>query len=283
MVDLKEKTIVITGGNGAIGSIAVNVFLTLGANVVSISRSGKIPALNQSVKKLNSNIVCIKADVTDVQQVRSGIKSIIKQYKNIDILINAAGIQSPFGYFWENDINLWKNNLQCNLFGTYLMIKECLPYFDPNTCSKILNLSGGGSTTARPRFSAYSASKAAVVRLTETISLELKESGYNITVNAIAPGSVYSRMTEEVLENKVLVGDKEYKDAEQTKKTGGTPESILSEFLIFLASQESNYLNGRLISALWDDWNNFPKTFVALNPSSLFTLRRIDNKNYFEK
>jgi len=121
------------------------------------------------------------------------------------------------------------------------------------------------------------------VRLTETVARELQTKGYAITVNAVAPGAVCTSMTEEILMNRDLVGEKEFLEAVETVRTGGTPKELLIEFFIFLASSESDGISGKLISALWDDWRHFPNQYVELSESSLYNLRRIDNRRFYER
>jgi NAD(P)-dependent dehydrogenase (short-subunit alcohol dehydrogenase family) len=138
---------------------------------------------------------------------------------------------------------------------------------------KIINMSGGGAAYPRPRFSAYSASKAAVVRLTETLSEEVKE--FNIQVNAIAPGAVNTRMLEQVLVAGQDAGEKALTEAKRQKEAGGVPLDVPATLAVFLASDDSNGMTGRLISAVWDDWQGMAKRIPDILSSDMYTLRRI--------
>jgi NAD(P)-dependent dehydrogenase (short-subunit alcohol dehydrogenase family) len=137
---------------------------------------------------------------------------------------------------------------------------------------KIINLSGGGAAAPRPYFSAYAASKAAVVRLTETLAEELKDE--NIQVNAIAPGAVATRMTDEILAVGDAAGPRAVSQALATKRDGSTPDNA-ADLAVFLASEASGYLTGRLISAVWDDWRSFPMRLDQIMATDLYTLRRV--------
>jgi NAD(P)-dependent dehydrogenase (short-subunit alcohol dehydrogenase family) len=138
---------------------------------------------------------------------------------------------------------------------------------------KIINLSGGGAAGPRPRFSAYAASKAALVRVTETLAVELKP--YNIQVNAVAPGAVNTQMLDEVL----AAGEKagaEYHQAQERARNGGTPVELVCELVKFLASSASGNLTGKLISAPHDPWREWEDRAEELNDTPMFTIRRLD-------
>ena len=142
---------------------------------------------------------------------------------------------------------------------------------------KIINFSGGGATSARPHFSAYGASKTAVVRLTETIAEENKP--FNIQINAIAPGAVNTRMTGEVISAGKEAGEKGLAEAVKQLETGGTPLEKPANLAVFLASGESDGITGRLISAVWDDWQVIAKQTAQSKSGDLYTLRRITPNN----
>jgi NAD(P)-dependent dehydrogenase (short-subunit alcohol dehydrogenase family) len=142
---------------------------------------------------------------------------------------------------------------------------------------KILNFSGGGAVSPRPRFSAYGTSKAGVVRLTETLASELK--GYNIGVHAVAPGAVNTRMLELVLAAGEAAGKEEIAKARKQKREGGVPPPKVAELAVFLASEKSDGLSGRLISLPWDNWQDIPQHVPDIMASDVFAMRRIIPKD----
>jgi NAD(P)-dependent dehydrogenase (short-subunit alcohol dehydrogenase family) len=192
----------------------------------------------------------------------------------IDILVNAAGVQGPIGPLWENDFSGWLEIVRTHLLGTFLFCRAVLPSMIARRRGKIVNFSGGGAATPRPRFTAYASTKAAVVRLTETLAEEVK--AHNIQVNAIAPGAVYTRLTEAVITAGDAAGPEGLAEALHTRDTGGTPPERAAELVAFLASPESGGLTGRLISALWDDWPAMVKQFPELAAVGGYALRRLD-------
>jgi len=143
-------------------------------------------------------VAAIAADVSDPNAVAQLLSDVISQIPNLSGLVNAAGILGPTGDLDEVDLDEWIATIKVNLIGTMLLCRAILPHFRTRGYGQIVNFSGGGATSPRPRFSAYAASKAAVVRLTENLAHELE--GTRIFVNAIAPGAVNTRMLEEVLE-----------------------------------------------------------------------------------
>lgn len=275
---LKNKVALITGGSGGIGKIVSKTFLKEGAKLIIASNNNE--ELKTSLKELKmfGEIKAIKTDITDIEEVENLIKQIKNIYGKIDILINMVGTQLPIGPLVELNTDELIKNIETNFTGVIFCCKEVLPIMIQNKSGKIINFSGGGSLSPRPNFSIYGAAKTAVIRFSETIAEEVKNLG--IDVNIIAPGALNTRMVTDVLEAGEKAGKDELKKAKEIKNQGGTSPEIVAELLVFLSSETSNGITGKLISAPWDDWKNFNK---KVSNSSLYTLRRIDNKNFFEK
>jgi len=139
---------------------------------------------------------------------------------------------------------------------------------------KIINLSGGGATTPLPRISAYAASKAAIVRLTETLAEELRE--FTIAVNAVAPGALNTRLLDEVLAaGSDVVGKEFYEKSLKQRDSGGAPLEKAARLCVYLASEVSDGITGKLISAPWDPWESLHEYREQLAKSDVYTLRRI--------
>jgi len=135
---------------------------------------------------------------------------------------------------------------------------------------KILLVVGGGSGHPRPNFSAYAASKAAVVRFAESLAVEVSD--HNVQVNCMSPGGAYTHMTDEILHaGEERAGSREIEDAEQVRITGGIAPEKQIQLALFLASERSNHVSGKLIHVN-DDWKRFEQ--VNMRPE-LFTLRRV--------
>jgi NAD(P)-dependent dehydrogenase (short-subunit alcohol dehydrogenase family) len=125
-----------------------------------------------------------------------------------------------------------------------------------------------------PYLSAYAASKAAIVRFAETLSEEVKDFG--IEVNTIAPGALNTRLLDEIIAaGPTKVGENFYAQSLKQQSSGGTPLNVGASLCVFLASEKSDGITGKLISAVWDPWNDLPAYLEELKNSDIYTLRRI--------
>lgn len=272
---LKNKVALITGGSGYIGKAISRAFLREAAKVMLIARSvDELLAAKNELSDGFKSVEIYKADVTDSTDVKNLVKKTLKIFGKIDILVNAAGIYGPIGSSLDVDFDKWKQTFEINVFGTFNLMQRVLPIMIKKGRGKIINFSGGGDGPF-PRFSAYNSSKAAVVRLTETMAAEVKD--YHIDINAIAPGPVNSRFLQQALEaGEEAVGKKRYQALLKQKNEGGVPPEKAAELCVFLASSASDGLTGKFLSAVWDDWKNWDKNKIAqIMKSDKYTLRRV--------
>jgi len=216
----------------------------------------------------------LKTDVSSPKQVKNLINFTIKKFKKIDILVNNAGIYGPKGFIEKVNWKSWIKTIQVNLFGSILLCREVLPYFKKRNKGKIIQLSGGGAAAPLPRITGYAVSKVGIVRFIESLSEELK--GYNIDVNSVAPGTINTDMLNEVLAaGPKKIGKNAYEKALNQRKLGGSSFEDVCNLIIFLGSNYSDGISGKLISAIWDDWKSWPSKKSILKNNDLFTLRRI--------
>ena len=193
---------------------------------------------------------------------------------SIQILVNNAGVYGPKGPSESVDWAEWKRALEINLYGVMLPTRAIVPHLKSQGRGKIINLSGGGATQPLPNISAYAASKAAVVRLTETFAEELRAD--HIDVNAVAPGALNTRLLQEVLAaGPAVVGEAFYQRSLKQRDTGGAPLELGAGLCVYLGSAESDGVTGKLLSAQWDPWREFANRKDALAKSDIYTLRRI--------
>ena len=276
---LKDKSAIITGATMGFGKEAARRFLIEGASIVICSRNlndleNTKKELNQYIKADNQKILIIKCDISNEFEVENLVNLTIKELGKIDILVNNAGIYGPKGSIEDIDWSEWKKAIEINLFGPMFLSSLVIPHMKKNNNGKIINLSGGGATNPMPKISAYAASKAAIVRMTETLAGEC--AGFNIDINSIAPGALNTRLLKEILESgPEKVGNHFYEKALKQKEEGGAPLDKGVSLCVFLASSESDGITGKLISAIWDPWENLQKYKDILNKSDIYTLRRI--------
>ena len=169
-------------------------FVEAGANVLLAARGAE--RLHQAEAELQQHVrpgqivVSHAGDVSRPEDCQAHCHSAAETLPGLTILVNNAGVYGPMGRIEDIDWDEWVQALQINLFGTVLMCRAILPHLREQGYGKIINLSGGGATAPLPRISAYAASKAAVVRFTETLAEEVRDD--HIDVNAIAPGAQHA-------------------------------------------------------------------------------------------
>lgn len=279
---LNGKVAIITGANQGLGLAISRKYVNAGASIVMCARNGDL--LTRAQKELTIGLAAgqvieaVPADVSDLQSIEKLIKATLQRFGRIDILVNNAGIYGPMGSIEEVNWAQWIKAIEINLFGSILMCCAVLPTMKGQQKGKIIQLSGGGATNPMPNISAYAVSKAAIVRFAETLAEEVRE--FNIDVNAIAPGALNSRMLDEVLAaGPEKVGQAFFDKAIKQKESGGTGFDQGAELAVFLASDASNGITGKLISAMWDKWEHWPEHIDDLRTSDVYTLRRIAGRD----
>ncbi|MBI2664037.1 SDR family oxidoreductase [Candidatus Woesearchaeota archaeon] len=266
------EVVLITGGSLGIGKAIANEFVRQNATVIICSRTRK--DLDRAAAEMNCDSMA--ADVSDAEQVKKLFEYIRKKCGTLDVLVNCAGVYGPIGPLETNDDSAWKNTIGINLIGTVNCIKHAIPLMKARKSGKIINMAGGGigGKNLQPNFTAYLASKAAVVVLTEAVAKELKD--FNIQVNAISPGPVNTRFLDRVLEAGVAAGKDYLEKARKQKEEGGTQPEKAAALALYLASDRCSF-TGKTISAVWDDYKNFSSL-----SDSMYAFRRIDDVMFRE-
>lgn len=277
-VSLEGKVAVVTGANRGLGLQIARQYVGAGASVVLCARNSTLLASASeeltNTSRSGQHVETVAADVADAEDVQRVVDAALKLTGRIDILVNSAGIYGPMGKLEDIDWADWVRTIEVNVYGSVLMCRGVLPTMKRQRSGKIIQLSGGGATNPMPNFSAYAVSKAAIVRFAETLAEEIKE--FNIDVNAIAPGALNTRMLDEVLDaGPDKVGKDFYDRSVKQKQTGGAGLDAGTSLALFLASERSNGITGKLISAVWDDWPQWPEHCDELRRSDAYTLRRI--------
>lgn len=273
----KDKNVIITGGTVGFGKALAEKFLSEGANVSICSRNEQqlFDTQSELLSKFPNQIILVKkCDVSIEKDVKEFISYSLDTFKTIHVLILNAGVYGPMGPIETVSLDEWRKSIDINLFGVLLPCRELIPHFKQNKYGKIIVLSGGGATNPMPNLSSYATAKAAVVRLVETLSKEL--SSYNVDINAIAPGAMSTRMIQQVIDaGPEIVGDEFFKKNQNWKQNGATSMALGTNLAVYLSSDDSNGVTGKLISAQWDDWKNFGNHLDDLQNSDIYTIRRI--------
>ncbi|HEV8437429.1 MAG TPA: SDR family oxidoreductase [Methylomirabilota bacterium] len=278
---LVGRRALITGGSQGFGLAVARAFVREGADVMLCARAAE--PLARAQRELadaapRSRVIVMPADVAVPGDMSRVIETTLAELGGLEVLVCNAGVYGPKGPLQDVDWGEWSAAIAVNLMGTALACRGVLPHFTRQRYGKILLLSGGGATKPLPYLSAYAASKAALVRLGETLAEEVRASC--VDVNAIAPGAMNTRLLDEVLEaGPEKVGRDFYDQAVRQKAQGGTGTEPGASLCVFLASSLSDGLSGKLISAVWDPWESLPDRLDELKDSDIYTLRRIVPKD----
>ena len=266
---LQGRNAIITGASHGLGLEIARAFVREGARIAICARDGT--ALDATAGELHAMAAVV--DVSVEESVRRFVTDAVAQLGSVDILVNNAGVYGPMGAIDEVDWTEWTKAIEINLFGSVLMCRHVVPHMRERGYGKIIQLSGGGATNPLPRLSAYAASKAAVVRFAETLAEEVRE--YGIDVNSVAPGPLNTRLLDEVLAaGPERVGRDFYERAVKQKAGGGADLGRGAALAVFLASAASDGITGKLLSAIWDPWEELP-TRAADLAGDVYTIRRI--------
>ena len=270
MQSLANSGVLVTGAGRGIGKRLALGFAAAGAKVGLLARSkAELDLAHLEIEHAGGNALRIRADVTDFEQVNAAVDRMRRDYGGVHVLVCAAAVQGPIGNFLEQSPKGWAETVHINLLGVMNVCKAVLPHMIEHRSGKIIVLSGGGATAARPNFSAYAASKAAVVRLVETVAEEVRD--HNIQINCMSPGGTYTHMTDEILRAGEKAGWKETEDALEIRRTGGVSPEKQIQLALFLASEQSNHISGKLINVS-DDWKKLKD--ANIHPEA-YTLRRV--------
>jgi len=257
--------LVVTGSSSGIGKFLADSLAAKGHALCRLARS---PQSGFS----------FQCDISDWTRVQTCAGKISATWNLLEALICCAGIQEPIGPAMEIDPEAWRKNLAVNLDGTFFAIRAFYPLLKKSPRhAKVICLSGGGSTSLRPNFAAYGVAKTGVVRLVETLAAEWQ--GQPLDINAVAPGAIFTRMTEEILARGAgLAGQQEFESARKLSRDNSDKLGKVLGLVEFLLSEKSDGISGKLISAPWDPWEKLPG-FKADLQSDIYTLRRIVPKD----
>ena len=255
MIDLTQRTAIVTGGGRGIGRGIVLALAGAGADIViadidleSAERTAK------NVSELGRGVLVIRTDVTDPDSARAAIEQTLAQFGKVDILINNAGVvQETVG--GDTAVADWERCLGVNLKGIWNMSSAVIPHFRERDAGKIVNIASIAGRRGNAGLSAYSASKAAAISLTQSLASSL--GAHNINVNAICPGLLWTDMwrkiegimrgtsTPEVVDERV--GFDAYIESNCPLKREQTPEDI-GNAAAFLVSDLAKNITGQSLN-----------------------------------
>jgi NAD(P)-dependent dehydrogenase (short-subunit alcohol dehydrogenase family) len=196
-MELKEKTIVITGAGSGIGQATALACASVGAHVVCCGRrENRLQETIQLIEKQGGSGLAVTVDITDLDQVQRMVTQVLDHFGGIDVLFNCAGSFGTVGGVWEVDPEEWWRDVEVNLKGSMLCARAVLPHMMKKDAGIVINTSGGGAGSPITGGSGYGCSKAALLRLTDTLGRDLERMGSSVMVFAIDPGFNRTEMTE---------------------------------------------------------------------------------------
>jgi NAD(P)-dependent dehydrogenase (short-subunit alcohol dehydrogenase family) len=263
--------LVVTGSSSGIGRALALRLVGRGHSVWGLARREQPAPEGKQKGQFRSS----RCDVAQWAEIERAASEVAGFWQHADGLVTCAGLQGEIGRAVAADPARWSATVRANLDGSFNAIRafHALLSRAPRR-AKIVCFSGGGATKARARFSAYGAAKTAVVRLVETIAEEEKSAALDI--NAVAPGAIHTRLTDEVIAlGPAVVGDAEYQAALKQGTSAGAALERALDLVEWLLSPESDGISGRLLSAPWDPWPGLAKNAGALSASDVYMLRRV--------
>jgi NAD(P)-dependent dehydrogenase (short-subunit alcohol dehydrogenase family) len=275
-----DRVVVVVGASSGIGAAISRELCKAENQVFACSRD-----LNRLKSALgNSGVTFAACDATDESAVAQFVEFVQERSRCVDVLINCAGGFGEIGPIDKVNGAAWLRTINDNLSATFLPCKLFLPLLQRSKTPQIINFSGGGAFNPFPNFTAYACAKAAIVRLTETLAIELAP--YGISVNAIAPGFVRTDAQNTIIEaGPDRAGVVQFRRAELITKADSASEKrkieVIYQCIRALMSPSYFKLTGKTISANFDPWSTdaFRDHIDDITRSELYTLRRTNLVN----
>jgi len=232
MFDLTDRVVMVTGAAGNLGRAAVNAFRTAGARLVLVDRApDRLPRLFPELADSAEHFLATSVDLTDEASVRAMVVQALERLGRIDVLVNAAGGYRAGTPVHETPLQTWDFMLDLNARTVFIVSSAVIPAMLEQGSGKIVNIGARVALKGGNKSGAYSASKAAVLRLTESMSAELKKSGIN--VNCVLPGTIDTPQNREAMPRA---------DTSRWVK----PEA-LADVILFLSSDAARAVHGAAV------------------------------------
>ena len=269
--EFHDKNVLVTGAGRGIGKRLALGFARLGSRIALLGRNkAELDLAHIEIEQAGGNALRIRADVTDPEQMTLATDRMRVVFgADADILICAAGILGPLDGFLQTPLKSWAETIEVNLLGVVHACQAVLPSMIERRSGKVIVLTCESDQAPKFGFSAYTTSKAAVVRFTEGLASEMLH--HNIQVNCFDSGPAYTSLTDEIIRAEDRLEPGVVAAAKETRRTGGASPEVQLEHVAFLASERSNHITGKLIHVS-DDWKKL--TNSTLRPDAL-TLRRV--------
>ena len=269
------RHVVVVGASRGLGSSVVEHFAKSGWSVSFGARNiSEIRSKQKNLLAMGYRSHASFVDVDNYQSVQDFFEECKNSLGEIHSVIHLSATNLPFGKIHEVNPEEWVGTIQTNLVGAFYVLRESVRHMLKTNGGNIVVLSGGGATSPMPTMSAYAASKAALVRLVETVAIEVQSS--NIRVNALAPGIMKTTMLSDVLKaGSQLVDEKFVQRMAEVRESGEDSQLDAIRCIEFLLTNKIPELSGLLVSAKWDAWENWMSSETNDFQDPLYRIRRI--------
>lgn len=272
--------VLITGASSGLGAAVARKLSKLGYVLTVAARTTS--QLEQLAEELNQStqarVFPITMDVSSWEDVDLGTSDAFGRHGPFSGVVHCAGVLGPFGPISRVSSTEWENAIRTNLVGTFNLTKSISGKFREQE-STFITLSGGGATKPMPYMTSYAASKSGLVRFIESVALDQEFGAVSCIV--LAPGPMKTRMLDQILNQDIAtIGTHlhELAQSSASKSTGNMDRAV--DFIARFVEQPELRLSGRLVSAVWDPWDEWLKgDFSALEHPDNFTLRRVVHEN----
>lgn len=269
--EFKNKNVLITGAGRGLGKRLALGFARLGCRIALVSRSkSELDLAHIEIEQAGGNALRIRADVSDAEQLTLAVeRAHVAFQKPVDVLICAAAMHGPLQSFLESSLAAWTQAINVNLMGVVNACRAVLPHMVKRRVGKIIVLTCESDRPPHNNLSAYTVSKTALVRLVESIAVEVADS--NVQINCLDPGRAYTTLTDELIQAEDKLEASVVAEAREVRRTGGAPAELQLQHAMFLASEQSNHISGKLIH-ITDDWQKLRNATLR---ADALTLRRV--------
>ena len=242
MLNLKSKVVLITGGSRGIGAACVKYFCMAGASVAFTFNQNYATALKleKRFKKI-SKCRSYKVDVSNEEEIKKTVSSVLKDFGKIDILVNNAGIWKE-GKIHKMNLADWEETMKINLTSTFLFSRYVITDMKKRRKGNIINISSTAGQRGEANYSHYAASKGGMISFTKSLASELGQ--FNINVNCVAPGWVITDMSKKELSNKKAL-DEELKKIPLGRIAAADD---IAGPVLFLASDLARHISGEILN-----------------------------------
>jgi NAD(P)-dependent dehydrogenase (short-subunit alcohol dehydrogenase family) len=273
---LAGRVALVTGASRGFGRLLAGALADAGAAVGLVARSAEeLAAVRDEVIEGGGIAAAVAADVSDHDALRAAIEEVSRRLGPIDVLVNNAGINGPVGADWGVDPADWWRTLEVNLRSVFTCASLVVPSMLARGQGRIINITSQAGVYRWPTVSAYSVSKAAVIKLTENLAVELKRTG--VTAFSVHPGILPIGLSEPALANKAPKDAAEGKVftwvRQEWEEGRGTELAEATSFVLRIAAGDCDRLSGRHLS-VHDDLNALIEQAETINRQDLYMLRR---------